>query len=77
MFLSTRKYEIAFTYSNVEEIAKFQITLSEILQKQDFELIYALLDDFDKVLDLKEGESMYFTPNRDNKESKAIILRTK
>ena len=61
-------------------------TVTEMLQpsasdihdnKDDVEVYYALQDIFDKVLDLAKCESMYFQPNRDNKDSKGIITRVR
>jgi len=42
----------------------------------DFEYIYSLQEDLDKVLDLKINESLLFQPNRDDENSKAILTRT-
>lgn len=51
------------------------MSLDYILQDLNSELNYALQDIIDEVLDLKEGESLYFFPNRDDKLSKGIIVR--
>lgn len=57
------------TYSN---------SLEDIFSKKsEDEYIYALQEMADELLDLKKGESVYFSPNRDNDFEKAIILRTK
>jgi len=43
----------------------------------DFEYRFAAQEISDDILDLKVNESMYYQPNRDDKDSKAIILRIK
>lgn len=43
---------------------------------EDFEYKYAAQEVTDEILDLKVGESMYFQPNRDDKNSKGVIIRT-
>lgn len=56
----------------------FNHTLEDLIKsKKDYEYLYSLRDDIDKVLDLKEKESMYFQPNRDNELAKGIICRIK
>jgi len=52
------------------------MTLNEILQDDKGELAYALWQMLDEILDLQEYQSMYFQPNRDVGQSKAILLRT-
>lgn len=53
------------------------LEFSDLLRnkKNDYEYIYALQEEFDKILDMKEGDSLYFHPNRDDKNSKGIIIR--
>ncbi len=72
---STRQFTIAECENGRMEIC--ELTLQEILDpKVDLETVFALQDQIDRLLDLKSGESMYIQPNRDNSESKCIILRT-
>jgi hypothetical protein len=72
---SARKYQIAHMEYGTEGIQPvIELTLNEILSS-DWELCYALSDELDKVLDLEVYQSMYFTPNRDVGQSKAILLR--
>jgi hypothetical protein len=41
------------------------------------EWVFALQDIGDKVLDLKVGEHFFYTPDRDNNETFAILFRNK
>lgn len=59
---------------------KEHITFDQLFHNKDknpFEFIFALQEIADAVLDLKENESMYFQPNRDNNQTKGILLRIK
>lgn len=53
------------------------IQLGEILSptKDDYEYIYSLNDILDQVLDLFVMDILKFNPNRDNKNSKGLIVR--
>lgn len=55
------------------------LKLRNILEPKnnDYEYIYALGEDIDAILDLAYMQSMTFAPNRDEKDSKGIIIRTK
>ena len=53
---------------------KFMDLLAD--KKDEYEYIYALQEYFDRILDMKEGYSIYFQPNRNDKNSKGIIIRT-
>ena len=56
----------------------FSWSLDELLSEDnDFEVVYALQDIIDVILDLQLGDAMYFQPNRDDSKSKAIIVRIK
>lgn len=73
---SIRKYQLQMVeYSS--DFTSVQLSIDRLLfpKENDFEYIYAINDLLDYVLDLKAGESMYFQCNRDNSESKGIILR--
>lgn len=86
---SNRCYEISYTEvtSNTTSMDTAHFTLDEIFydvdedikryKKSDGELMYAIRENIDSVLDLKLNETMYFQPNRDDKTTKGIILRTK
>jgi len=77
---SKRKYEVTIVENGIMNIKGIKI--SAILTSNDndpndegYEFEYALQGIVDDVLDLKQGDSMYFQPNRDNGDSKGIILR--
>ena len=77
--LSNREYKVIAVES--AESYEVELTFNDILNLDDpddtLELIYAIQEVGDKVLDLKVNESMYFQPYRDMKESKGIIIRIK
>lgn len=75
-FNSKRQYEIQMIEGG-GEFSQRKINLFRLLnlKKNEWEYIYALHEILDKVLDLKDGQSMYFQPCRDNDDSKGIILR--
>lgn len=78
MLNSKRKYQIA-TIEAYEFQEKQSLTIYDLCSKDDdsdTEVKYALQDIGDKVLDMKIGDSLYFQPNRDDKKTKGIILRT-
>lgn len=72
---SSRRYSLQI--SEEGETINKEISLVSLLvhNASDYEYIYSLSDEIDKVLDLKIKESMNFQPNRDNKHSKGIITR--
>lgn len=75
---SKRTFEIVSTSENLNKnLDKVIMTLDSIVYDDYSELGYALQEVIDEVLDLKVGESIYFTPNRDIKDSKGLILRIK
>lgn len=77
MLVNTKRhYQIALCEGS--KIALMGIEAGLIIQpkEHDYEYIYALNEMLDEILDLKVGDSLYFKHNRDNKDSKAIILRT-
>lgn len=77
---SKRTYEVVMVEGGGEFNRIAVLPIGRILkpreQGKDWEYIYALNDIIDKILDLKDGQSMYFQPNRDNYDTKGIILRT-
>jgi hypothetical protein len=71
---SKRKYRVAI--SDAAGISIENITFKTLLNSsEDAEFIYAMRDILDKILDLKEYESIYFQPNRDDKSTHGIIRR--
>lgn len=71
---SKRHYKVAICDQIGLSVEK--ITLNRLMDdSQDLELFYALRDLIDEVLDLKVDESIYFQPNRDDKNTKGIIRR--
>ncbi len=74
---SKRTYELIMVEGGGEFNIIRNISIDKILfpSEYDWEYIYALNDLTDKILDLKDGSSLYFQPNRDNYNTKGIILR--
>ncbi|MBL4654165.1 MAG: hypothetical protein JKY53_15075 [Flavobacteriales bacterium] len=74
---SKRKYEITTVESGATDTIFREI--DQIINSDDegFEFEYALQGIIDQVLDLGLGHSMYFQPNRDNKDSQGIIVRVR
>ena len=60
--------------ANAPEIKSLNDIINDSLSK-DYEYAHSLMEDMDKLLDLKMDESMYFLYNRDNQQAKAIIKR--
>lgn len=69
-----REYTIMISWGSTQ-IEILHPTITDIENNRDGEVYFSLQEQFDKVLDLNFGESMYFQPNRDDKNSKAIIVR--
>lgn len=80
---SKRKFTLILPLDNFNyEYFAADISIRNILQPkgkdgEDFEYIYALGDLIDKVMDLRPLDVLPFQPNRDDKESKALIIRIK
>jgi len=73
---SNRKYKVAIC--DADGIALEKVSIRQLLSTDtgnNWEFIYSMQDIIDKVLDLKEGESITFQPNRDDPNSKGIIYR--
>ena len=49
--------------------------LSMFNDKNPTEFSICIAEDFDRLLDLKKGESMYIDAHRDDKQAKAIAMR--
>ena len=72
--MSKRTFQVAECYGAGMDCWK--ITLQEILDPtDDREVVYALQEIIDDILDLPAGDSMYFQPNRDDDGTKGIIRR--
>lgn len=75
---SRRKYYVAMI-DDTDEVDQFWFDLDKIYEldpeESHYEFRYALNDIIDDVLDLKNGESMYFQPDRQDINSKGIIKR--
>jgi len=72
--MSKRRYQISVLESGHSGIFLYEFCLSTLLEDES-EMAYSIQERTDDLLDLKKGESMYFQPVRDLKESKGIILR--
>jgi hypothetical protein len=68
--------ESDFTYSN-PCVKLSDIYDDDYKEGKDFEWKYAIQDNIDKVLDLREGERLQMNFNRDNKDSAGFIKRIK
>lgn len=55
---------------SLQDIEKMSVT-------DDAEVGHAMMEDIDAILDLIPGQSLYFQPNRDDKQSKGFILRVR
>ncbi len=74
---SERQFKIQTPWNSEVTCPNIQ-DLAEEFEKEDPDELYnALAEIIDEVLDLKQGESMYFQPNRDDNKSKGIITRIK
>jgi len=78
---SNRYYTILMVENNgASRHSDFHISELLSTDKPDanqYEFVYAMQEHTDAILDLRKGDSMYFQPNRDDKDSKGIILRDK
>lgn len=74
---SKREYQLSMVESG--QTTTLSTKIDDILNANEkaFEYQYALQYIIDDILDLDEGDSMYFKPNRDDSDSKGIILRIK
>lgn len=75
---SKRLYELAIAEPCGLQIINLSFDrLMNTEPENDFEYLYSIREIIDDLLDLMPGQSMYFSPSRDNKEIKGIIYRTK
>lgn len=72
--ISNRLYKVSFNSSDGIEVSTVSFS-TLISESDDRELIYSMQDVTDEILDLKIGDSMYFRPNRDDAQSKGLIVR--
>ena len=71
---SLRKY--IFCFIEGDYAGTGELTINEIFfPSVDFEYIYAMQDEIDKILDLKKGEKLPLKFNRDYKDSDGFIKR--
>lgn len=74
--MSKRQYRVAvcdtvgLTVENVS-LANLLTDISDT----SYEWVIAMKEQTDEILDLQPGGSLYFQPNRDDKNSKGIIFR--
>ena len=73
--ISMRKY-VAIGNEGAQ-IFEIEFNFYELLKEDEnaTEVFYAMQGKTDEILDLKNGESLYFQANRDNENDKGIILR--
>ena len=73
--ISKRKYIAIGNEGN--QIFEIEFNFYELLKEDEntTEVFYAMQGKTDEILDLKNGESLYFQANRDNETDKGIILR--
>ena len=73
--ISKRKY-VAIGNEGAQ-IFEIEFNFYELLKEDEnaTEVFYAMQGKTDEILDLKNGESLYFQANRDNENDKGIILR--
>lgn len=72
---STRSYLITGYEGSVRLSEKLSLKSLLNIKKDDYEYIYAIQEDTDKILDLKVNETMYVSLNRDNVNDKGVLLR--
>lgn len=72
---STRKYKLIYFGEGSLDTYEERFGLAEEVSNDDFEYKYALADEIDKILSLSVGQTMYFMANRDNENSKGVIVR--
>ena len=72
---SKRKYIAVGNECN--QIFEIEFNLYDLLKVDEYssEVFYSMQEKTDEILDLKNGESLYFQANRDNENDKGIILR--
>lgn len=74
---SKRKYLCIWNENG--ELEKHTVLLghfiSSSVRTNDYEYIYAMQERVDEILDMKADETIHFQFNRDDKNSKGIILR--
>lgn len=69
MKTSKRRYVIQTSIGNTTT-ELLHPKIQKIINNTEGEVYFALQDELDLILDLRQGESMYFQPNRDDSKSK-------
>lgn len=74
---SIREYAIAYIENEMVGSCP-RLFLDDIISNQnEYEYMYAIKDEMDRVLDLKVGERLHIKFNRDNPDSDGFIKRIK
>lgn len=79
-FLDEVTYEVVMTYGGA--VSTERVTFNRVFynykkeEGEDWEFIYAMHEDFEDILKLKQGEAMPFKPCRDSEEW-GLVLRIK
>ena len=73
--ISNRKYIAVGNEGN--QVFEIEFDFYELLKEDEnaTEVFYAMQGKTDEILDLKNGESLFFQANRDSEKDKGIILR--
>ena len=73
--MSKRKFRVVLIDGNSfhENTISFDQLIGKLSSVDEY--FFAMQECIDSILDLKLNESMYFRPNRDDKNSKGIIMR--
>lgn len=71
---SFRQFKVIGFEGNQELVHTFKA--EDLFNKQESELMYSMQEESDKILDLREGQSIFVNINRDNSEYKGVVLRT-
>lgn len=76
--ISKRAYALV-GFERGTPLSRQEIPLEELITENnkegEYEYIYALREELDSILDLKEGEAKYVKLDRDDSESLGVILR--
>lgn len=70
---SKRKYTVSTHENGV--VCSDILRLAHIMSDDNSEVIYAMQDIMDDILDLKVDKHLTFQPNRDNDQSIGLIVR--
>jgi len=76
---SNRKWRFIYPL-NIETIIDEVMTIDEIhskIEDEETEMDYAIQDRMDELLDMREGDSIFFQFHRDEDSQKGIVIRIK